>query len=47
MPSCETWHELSDAEVVATDVVNIVATVIGFIAGVAVIVVSVISHDRM
>ena len=47
MPSCETWHEFSDAEVIATDVVIGLAAGIGFLSGVAVIAISFIRFKRM
>ena len=47
MPSCYTWHEFSDAEVLATDVVIAMAAVAGLLSGIAVIVISFIRFDRM
>ena len=47
VPSCETWHEFSDAEVIATDVVIGLAAGIGFLSGVAVITISFIRFKRM
>jgi hypothetical protein len=47
VPSCDTWREYSDSEVVVTDVLILSANVIGFIAGVLVLVISVISYERM
>ncbi len=47
VPSCATWHEYSQIEVIFIDVVIILSTVIGFIAGLAVVVFSIIRFERM
>lgn len=47
VPNCYTWREYSPAEVIVTDVVNILANSVGFIAGLAVVVISLIRFKRM
>ena len=47
VPSCGMWHEYSDSEVIATDVVIGLAAGIGFLSGLAVITISFIRFKRM
>ena len=47
VPSCYTWHEYSEAEVIVTDVVTGLSAVIGFVSGLVIIVISSIRFKRM
>ena len=46
-PHCEKWKEYSDSEVIGTDVVILGSAVIGVVAGLAVIVISIVRFKRM
>lgn len=47
VPSCYTWREYSDTEVIVVDVLVLLATVIGLVAGLVVLVISLIRFKRM
>ena len=47
VPSCSSWREFSDAEVVVTDVFIAVSAYIGFFSALAVLVISLFRFKRM
>ena len=47
VPSCSTWQEYSQTEVIVTDVVMVGANVIGLVTGIIVIVFSIFRRKKM
>ena len=47
IPNCHTWKEFSQAEVIVLDVIIVAANVHGFVAGMVVIVISIIRRKKM
>ena len=46
IPSCHTWQEFSQTEVIVTDVIMVGANVIGLVAGIIVIAISIIRRQK-
>ena len=47
IPSCHTWQEFSQTEVIVTDVIMVGANVIGLVAGIIIIAFSIIRRQKM
>ena len=47
VPNCHTWKQFSQAEVIIFDAIIVAANVVGFVAGIIVIVISIIRRKKM